>query len=263
MSEAAQLFADGKAYERIMGRWSRLAGDLFLDWLDLPKGLRWLDVGCGNGAFTEALIARGAPAAVTTVDPSEGQLAYARQRPGAKLAQFRLGDAQALPFADESFDVAAMALAIVFVPDPAKAVAEMARVTRRGGSVATYMWDIEGGGMPLRPIYMAIRSLGLTLPSQLATATSRQDSLQAMWKAAGLQSVGTRVIRITVAYADFDDLWESNSAPVGVAGNAINKLSPAERERVRAQLREQLPAGADGRIRYEAFANAIKGRVPG
>jgi len=263
MSEAAQLFADGKAYERLMGRWSRLAGDLFLDWLELPKGLHWVDVGCGNGAFTEAVIARAAPAAMTAIDPSEGQLAYARQRPGAELVQFRLGDAQALPFADASFDVAAMALVIVFVPDPARAVAEMARVTRRGGCVATYMWDIEGGGMPLRPIYVAMRSLGLTLPLQLATAASRQDSLLAMWAAAGLRSVETQVIRITVTYADFDDFWDSSTAPVGVAGNAVNKLSPGERERLRAQLREQLPAGPDGRIRYEAFANAIKGRVPG
>lgn len=263
MSEAAQLFADGKAYERMMGRWSRLAGDLFLDWLDLPKGLRWLDVGCGNGAFTEAVVARVAPAAVAALDPSQGQLAYARQRPGAKLAQFRLGDAQALPFADGSFDVAAMALVIVFVPDPGKAVAEMARVTRGGGWVATYMWDIEGGGLPLRPIYVAMDSLGLTLSSRVATAASRQDSLRAMWEAAGLQSIGTQVIRITVGYADFDDFWDSISAPVGFTGNAINKLSPSEREQLRARLREQLPADRNGRISYEAFANAIKGRVAG
>jgi ubiquinone/menaquinone biosynthesis C-methylase UbiE len=263
MSEAAQLFTDGKAYERVMGRWSRLAGDLFLDWLDVPKGLRWLDVGCGNGAFTEAVIARCAPAEVTAVDPSDGQLAYARTRPGATMAQFRLGDAQALAFADGSFDVAAMGLVIVFVADPAKAAAEMARVVRRSGHVATYMWDIEGGGMPLRPIYAAMRSLGLTLPSQLATAASRRDNLQALWEAAGLQSVATQVIRITVTYADFDDFWESNSARVGLAGNAINKLSPPERDELRSLLRKQLPAGPGGRISYEAFANAVKGRAPG
>src|SRR5882672_146450 len=129
-----------------MGRWSQRAGEIFLDWLDPPKGLRWLDVGCGNGAFTEVLIDRCAPAAVTAIDPSEGQLAYARTRPAAKLAQFQLGEAQALPFADGSFDAAVMALVIAFVPDPAKAVAELARVVRPGGLVATYMWDMIGGG---------------------------------------------------------------------------------------------------------------------
>ena len=262
MSEAAQLFSDGKAYERIMGRWSRLAGDLFLDWLDVPKNLRWLDVGCGNGAFTEAVVARCAPAEVMAVDPSEGQLAYARTRPGAHAAQFRLGDALALPFADGSFDVAAMALVIVFLSDPAKAVAEMARVVRRGGWVATYMWDIPGGGLPLQPIYVAMRSLGLTPPSQRSAAASERDNLRVLWEAAGLQSVATRVIRITVAYADFDDFWESNSAPVGLTGTAINALSPDEREKLRGRLRQQLPADANGRIAYQAHANAVKGRVP-
>jgi len=262
MSEAAQLFADGKAYERVMGRWSRLAGDLFLDWLEAPKGLRWLDVGCGNGAFTEAVIARCAPAAVTAIDPSEGQLAYARTRPGARMAQFRVGDAQALPFAEASFDIAAMALVIIFVPDPAKAVAEMVRVVRPGGWVATYMWDIENGGLPLRPIYVAMKSLGLTVPSQPSVAASQREELQALWQGAGLEAVATQVIRITVSFSDFDDFWQSNNVAVGTTGNAINKLSPAEREKLRSRLREQLPAGPDGRIAYPAFANAVKGRTP-
>src|SRR6476646_2189766 len=89
MSQGGELFPDGEAYERLMGRWSRLAGEAFLDWLDVPKGLEWLDVGCGNGAFTEVLITRSAPAAVAAIDPSNGQLAYARARPGTKLAQFQ------------------------------------------------------------------------------------------------------------------------------------------------------------------------------
>src|SRR5271168_3724744 len=110
MNEAANLFTDGKAYERIMGRWSRVAGEIFLDWIDPPKNLHWLDVGCGNGAFTEVLIARCSPAAVTGVDPSDGQLDYARTRPGTKMAQFRIADAQELPFANDSFDAASMAL---------------------------------------------------------------------------------------------------------------------------------------------------------
>ncbi len=262
MSEAPGLFADGKAYERMMGRWSRLAGDVFLDWLDLPKGLRWLDVGCGNGAFTEALIARGGPAEVTGIDPSEGQLAYARTRPGAKSAQFRVADAQSLPFADGSFDAAVMALVISFVPDPAKAAGEMARVVRPGGCVATYMWDIPGGGLPLEPIHKAMHSLGIALPTPPGFAISRQDKMRAIWEQAGLQSVEARVIRITIAYSGFDDFWDSNAVPVGPAGQAISKLAPAAREQLKAHLRQQLPAGPEGRISYEAFANAVKGRVP-
>ena len=129
-------FDDGTAYERYMGEWSQLAGEAFLDWLAPKSALRWLDVGCGNGAFTELLVARCAPVSVQGIDPSEGQLAYARTRPASRVAQFRQGDAMAQPFPDDTFDAAVMPLVIFFVPDPAKGVAEMARVVCSGGTVA-------------------------------------------------------------------------------------------------------------------------------
>jgi SAM-dependent methyltransferase len=261
MSQMSQLFADGEAYERLMGRWTRRAGDIFLDWLDIPANVRWLDVGCGNGAFTEALIARCAPVEVIGVDPSEGQLAFARTRRGAQSAQFRIGDAQALPFGDDGFDVAVMALVITYLSDPGKAVAEMARVVRPGGWVGTYMWDIPAGGTPVHPIYVAIESLGMPSPRPPGAAVSRLDAMRALWKGAGLESIETQVIRIPVAYSDFDDFWDSNTGPVGPHGKAIQQMSQTVRARFRARLREQLPVGPDGCIAYQSFANAVKGRV--
>jgi ubiquinone/menaquinone biosynthesis C-methylase UbiE len=151
-----KFFTDGAAYERLMGRWSRLAGAVFLDWLQVPKGGRWLDVGCGNGAFTEVVIGKAAPALVQGIDPSEAQIAYARDRTLAKSASFQVGSAEKVPFADRSFDAVVMALVITFVSDPVKAVSEMARVARPGGTVATYMWDITGGGFPLEPMRKAL-----------------------------------------------------------------------------------------------------------
>ncbi len=262
MSEAPNPFDDGKAYERLMGRWSRLAGDKFLDWIDAPKNLNWIDVGCGNGAFTEVLIARCAPAAVTGVDPSDGQLAFARTRPGVKMAQFRVADAQSLPFPDNSFDAASMALVITFIPDPLKAAKEMARVVKPGGWVATYMWDFPGGGFPIRPIAEAARSLGLGEPVRPNVNASRRDDMRAIWQQAGITSLDMQVIRIQVAFSSFDDFWDSNSVPVGPAGKALADLSPDMREKLKARLREQLPVAADGSIAYEAFANAVKGRAP-
>ena len=105
MTETQIRFDDGAAYERMMGVWSRLAGDVFLDWLAPRPGLKWIDVGCGNGAFTELVIVRNAPAEIKGVDPSDGQLAYARTRRGTEMAEFHKGDAMALPFPDTSFDV--------------------------------------------------------------------------------------------------------------------------------------------------------------
>jgi SAM-dependent methyltransferase len=258
-----EFFTDGQAYERLMGRWSRLVGETFLDWLNLPKGLRWLDVGCGNGAFTEEIIARCAPVTVMAIDPSNEQLAFARTRPGANTAKFELGDAQKLTFGDGTFDVAVMALVLAFLVDPAKAVAEMERVVRPGGWVATYMWDVLNGGSPTTPIYSAIESLGSTLPVRPNAAASRLEAMHRFCEMAGLEAIETRVIRIPVRYANFDDFWDSNTVPVGPQGKVIAGMSPGAREHLRARLREHLPATSDGRIAYESFANAVKGRVPG
>lgn len=128
MSDARNVFTDGEAYERVMGRWSRVVGDIFLDWLSLQQGLRWLDVGCGTGSFTESVLHHSVPSAISAIDPAEDQIAYAKGRPLASRVDYRVGDAQNLPFNEGEFDVATMALAITFVPDRAKAVAEMKRV---------------------------------------------------------------------------------------------------------------------------------------
>ena len=261
MPEERNFFTDGTAYERLMGRWSIPVGEVFFEWFAQPEGLRWLDVGCGNGAFTELIVARCAPAEVQGLDPSEAQIAYARKRLGARLAQFRQGDAQALPFADDAFDAAAMALVINFIPDPAKAIAEMARVVRSGGWVRTYMWDLTGGGSPTEPTTAAMRSMGIAYATAPSTTASRQDSMRALWEQAGLTSIDTRVIRIPITYSNFDDFWESHSVPVGPAGQAIRDMVPSAKEQLRDPLRVRLPADPQGRISYSAHANAVKGQV--
>jgi ubiquinone/menaquinone biosynthesis C-methylase UbiE len=164
MAEQPIQFNDGAAYERMMGRWSRLAGDVFLDWLAIESRLRRVDLGCGNGAFTEAVIERCAPSEVAGVDPSQAQLEFARMRAGASFAQFQQGDAMSLPQEDDAFDVAAMALVLFFVPDPAKGLAEIRRVVTPGGMVSAYAWDILSGGVPRNAVQEELRATGLTPP---------------------------------------------------------------------------------------------------
>ncbi len=264
MNTNLQLFTDGEAYERMMGRWSQLAGVTFLDWLAAPKGLSWLDVGCGNGAFTEALTTRCAPSVVQGIDPSEAQIAYARTRDAAKLAHFDTGDAQSLPSGEASFDVATMANVISFIPDPDKAVREMARVVRPGGWVATYMWDIPGGGLPQEPFRTAAKALGLSVPPPITgSEVTQRDGLHALWERAGLEDIETRRIDVQVTYTDFEDFWQPNMALPAPTVQYVSKLPPSDKERVREWLHESLPKDAQGRISYGAHANAVKGRVPG
>jgi SAM-dependent methyltransferase len=254
-------FDDGAAYERMMGTWSRLAGEVFLDWLQPAAGLRWVDVGCGNGAFTQLICDRCAPAEVHGIDPSEAQIAFARERPAGRLAHFRQGDAMALSFPDDSFDAAVMALVIFFVPEPPRGIAELARVVAPGGLVAAYAWDIEGGGLPYAPFAAELRALGLSGPLPPHPDAANLDVLRALWAGAGLEALELREIAVTRSFGDFDELWGITASGPGLkqilASMAVNDVAT-----LKQRVRERVPADAEGRITLPARANAVKGRVP-
>lgn len=254
-------FDDGLAYERMMGTWSRLAGEVFLDWLAPPPGRQCLDVGCGNGAFTELLVDRCAPAEVQGIDPAPAQIEFARQRLGPGVAEFRQGDALALPFPDARFDVAIMALVIFFVSDPPKGVAEMARVVRPGGVVAAYAWDMTGGGSPVDPLQQELIAVGQRAARAPMAAASRIEALREMWANAGLERIETRTIEVRRTFASFEELWTVTLAGTGL-GQTIAAMAPADVETVKARVRAKLPADAEGRVSYGATANAVKGHVP-
>ncbi len=254
-------FDNGAAYERYMGKWSQLAGEIFLDWLAPQSGLRWLDVGCGNGAFTEMLVEGCAPILVHGIDPSEEQLAYARTRPVLSNAQFRQGDAMAMPFPDDTFDVAVMPLVIFFVPDPAKGVAEMARVVRPGGIVTAYAWDLPDGGFPYESLQFELREMALPVPSPPNPDVSSIDALRDLWTAAGLEAVETLKITVQRTFADFDDYWTTILGGPSVAP-ALAVMTPEEIDILKARMQARLPKDDAGRITYSAWANAVKGRVP-
>jgi SAM-dependent methyltransferase len=261
MAEQQIRFDDGAAYERMMGNWSRLAGEIFLDWLAPLPGLRWIDIGCGNGAFTELLVGRCSPVEVQGIDPSEAQLAFARARPAARVAKFRQGDAMALPFSENSFDVAIMALVIFFVPDPVKVVAEMVRVVCPGGTVASYAWDMLGGGFPLEPIRIELRAMGISPMAPPNAGASRMEALRDLWMGAGLAAVETREITVQRTFANFDDFWTISLLGSSL-GPTVAAMASGEVELLKTRVRARLPADAAGRITCGARANAVKGRVP-
>ena len=261
MAEQQIRFDDGAAYERMMGTWSRLVGDIFLDWLAPRSGLRWIDIGCGNGAFTQLVVERCAPAEVQGIDPSERQLAFARARPATRVAEFRQGDAMALPFPEDKFDAAVMALVIFFVPNPSKGVAEMVRVICPGGTVATYVWDILRGGTPNEPIHAEMHAMGHAPPLPPSADASRMEALRDLWTDAGLDAIETREITVQRTFADFDDFWTTTlMAPT--VGPIVAAMASDDVERLKTRVRGRLPADAAGRITYGARANAIKGRLP-
>jgi len=260
MADNQIRFDDGAAYERYMGKWSQLAGETFLEWLAPPPGLRWLDVGCGNGAFTEMIVERCAPVSVQGVDPSEPQLAFARTRPASRVARFHQGDAMALSFPDNTFDVAVMPLVIFFVPVPAKGVAEMARVVRPGGIVAAYSWDMLGGGFPYEALHAELRALGVAVPRPPSPDASRIDVMRELWMGARLEGVETREITVQRTFASFDDYWTTVVSSPSV-GAVLSAMAPDTSALFQIRMRERLPAHSSGEITCSGRANAIRGRV--
>lgn len=254
-------FNDGAAYERFMGRWSQPVGEQFLGWLGAGEGLAWLDVGCGNGAFTDLLVHRMSPRAVTGLDPSPAQLAFARDRFTSGVAEFHQGDAMAMPFESNAFDAAVMPLVLFFVPVPAKGVAEMARVVRPGGIVSAYAWDMEGGGFPYASLLSELKAASVSVPEPPSPHASRIDEMQSLWQGAPLDGVETTSFTVHQTFDSFDHYWttvvESPSA-----GVAIKTLAPDAHEHLKGVMRAKLPADANGRITCSGRANAVKGCVP-
>jgi SAM-dependent methyltransferase len=166
----------------------------------------------------------------------------------------------ALPFPADRFDAAVMALVIFFVPDPAKGVAEMARVVRPGGIVCAYAWDMLSGGFPFEPIRAEMRTLGREAPLPPSPDASRLDALRDLWTAAGLEAVETREITVRRTYDDFDHFWNTTTG-MGSTRATLAGMDEAAVARFKDGVRARLPAGERGTITYGARANAVKGRV--
>jgi SAM-dependent methyltransferase len=260
-----EVWAAGDAYEPYVGRWSRLVARELLAWLAPAPGGRWLDVGCGTGALSAAVLAAD-PAALVGLDPSAGFLADARARLGDPRARFVVADARRLPLAAASVDAVVSGLVLNFVPDPAAAVAEMGRVARPGGRVAAYVWDYAEGMELMRRFWEAAAALD---PAAAALDEGRRFPLCApgplagLFASAGLAEVTVRPIQVPTTFGNFDDYWAPFLGGQGPAPTYAVSLDPVRRAALREALRRTLPVAADGSIPLEARAWAVAGRVSG
>lgn len=258
----AETWNSGDAYERYVGRWSRLVARQFLDWLNVGTGRDWLDVGCGTGELTRAILADHAPGAITGIDQSAAHISYARDHTSDSRAVFHAADAQALDLPDAAVDVAVSGLVLNFVPRPERAVVEMARVTRPGGIVAAYVWDYAGQMQMMRAFWDAAVALDATARDQaedVRFALCRPDALRALFENAGLREVTFRSIDIPTHFRDFDDYWLPFLGGQGPAPGYTMSLSEDARTALRERLRATLPTEPDGAIDLWARAWAVRG----
>lgn len=262
MAEQAISFDDSAAYERFMGRWSRAVGPIFLDWVAPPSGARWLEVGCGTGIFTELVLDTCSPETVIATDSAQAQIDHACHQPLAERANFRVADAQALPFADSTFDIVVSALAINFIPDRPRALSEMRRVSRPGGLIAGYIWDFAAERSPSWPMRLGMRKFGMDVPEIPGTQDAGLGALTAMFERAGFEQIVTRSIDVMVPFPDFDSFWQAQTPSYSPTTRMIAAMPDTDRKKLIEAVRASLRAGLDGSIAYSARANAIKARVP-
>jgi ubiquinone/menaquinone biosynthesis C-methylase UbiE len=256
-------WTSGADYDRWMGRWSRLLAHEFLSWLKLPAGLRWIDVCCGSGVITEAIVERNAPGGVVGVDSSSAQVSFARRHRAHPDVTFEVADAMALPFADSTFDVAVCGLGLNFIPSPERALDEFRRVTRPGGTIAVYVWDYAHGATFLREFWDAAvavdgEAAGYDQAQRFTICT--EEGLRSLFEQANLKDLSQHALDIVTHFAGFADYWDPLLTGQGSAPNYLATRAEQIQTDIRERLRKKLPTNADGAIHLPARAWAIRAR---
>jgi SAM-dependent methyltransferase len=259
------VWAFGAAYEPYIGRWSRLVAREFLTWLDVAPNADWLDIGCGSGALTETILACAAPARIGAVDASPAFVAYARTRTNDSRATFAAADARALPWAAASIDAIVSGLVINFVPQPERALPDMARVARPGAVIAAYVWDYADGMQLIRHFWnaaVALDASASTLDEAKRFPLCQPAALEELWGSARLRSVTSCALDVRTHFQDFDDFWTPFLGGQGPAPSYAMSLDASRRELLRERLRSTLPTDSSGAIALTARAWAVRGVRP-
>ncbi|MCK7613737.1 class I SAM-dependent methyltransferase [Roseibium sediminicola] len=250
----------GQSYEHYMGRWSRMVATRFLDWLDAPNDADWLELGCGTGALTSAILRKCAPKSLVATDASQDFVAHARRTIADPRASFQAAAAEKLPADDGSFDVVTSGLVLNFVRGRAAGLAEMKRVLRPGGLLSFYVWDYPGGGVGfIDAFWKAAASLEpkakeLDEASRFPFCT--RDGLAGLCAEAGIDNPDIFQVEVVTEFADFEAFWHPFTLGAGPAPGYCESLSEDRRSALKSRLKEQL--GHNSPISLMARAWAVK-----
>lgn len=254
----------GSSYEAYMGRWSREIAPRFLDWLESEDRLNWVEVGCGTGALSAAIIERCNPSSIIGIEPSEGFIELARQTVSDPRARFQVGDGQSLSMEDNSCDIVVSALVLNFLPDKIQALSEMKRVTNPGGTIAFYVWDYPGGGMEIMREFWT-SAIALDAKAEDLTESKRfpfctPEKLTELVASAGLNSIETVPIEVSADFQDFTDFWHPFTLGAGPAPGYCMSLKEVHRQKLHDHLQARLPRATDGMISLKLRAWAVKAK---
>jgi SAM-dependent methyltransferase len=257
------MFLQSEAYERYMGRWSRQLAPLFVQFAGVAEEESVLDIGSGTGALASAIAAAIPSAHVTGIDPSAAYVTYARERSPDDRIQFQVGDAQRLELPDNAFDRTLSLLVMSFIPDREKALREMIRVTRPGGTIAAAVWDYGEGMEMLRVFWDEAVARDPAVSDERDLPLCRRGELGDWWRVHGLEQVAEQPLVIPMSFTSFDDYWLPFLGGQGPAGGYVVSLPELDRADLERRLRRRLMQDRrDGSIALPAKAWAVKGVVP-
>jgi trans-aconitate methyltransferase len=263
-SRLADQWNLGDPYEQYMGRWSRLVAARFLAWLAMPPALRWLDIGCGTGALTAAIINTCTPQQVFGIEPSPGFLAKARERLQDQ-ATLLTGDFLNIPREVWSSDVVVSGLVLNFVPNLSEGLVHLKGAIKAGGIIAAYVWDYARGMELMRYFWDAavmLNPAASPLDEGIRFPICHPSALEESFLHAGFTEVEVAPIEIPTSFRNFDDFWAPFLGGQGPAPSYVSSLAEDDRRELREQLRKNLPVQADGSIQLVARAWAVRGKVP-
>ena len=260
------MFANAEAYEKFMGRWSRMVAPHLVDFAEPPDAGRLLDVGSGTGALAFALAERRMQARVQGIDPSKEYIEYAAsQNRFSDRVNFEIGDAQQLHFADRAFDASLSLLVFNFIPDFRTAIHEVRRVTKSRGRISAAVWDYGDGMKMLRMFWDAAAAVDRSAEraDERQMPLCRSGELEALWKEAGLEMVAERPIDIQMQFASFADYWNPFLLGQGPAGSYVQKIDGARQEALRAEVKRRLRMESEqAPFTLPARVWAVRGMVP-
>jgi trans-aconitate methyltransferase len=263
-SATAEAWDSSDAYEQYVGRWSRRVATEFVRWLAPPPRLEWADIGCGTGALSSVILGACAPAAIHGIDSAPGFVAKAQLRIRDPRVRFEVGDAGRLGWESGVRDMTVSGLVLNFVRDHDAMTREMARVTRRGGRVAAYVWDYAGGMQMMRHFWdaaVAVSPHDARLDQAERFPLCQAEPLRALFERAGLTSVTVRAIDISTVFRDFDDYWRPFLGRTGSAPTYLAAAGDDVRERIRLLLKSRLTPLSGSSIELTARAWAVQGTV--